>query len=218
MNNARKALILDFGGVISRTLFETHDITEKALGIPAGSLTWKGPFDPESDPLWQKMQADTISERDYWLTRTVETGELIGKHWTTMQEFVQAARGAEPEKILRSEAIETIKTAEQAGKKLAILSNELDLFYGQGFSKKLPLLKPFNVISDATYTKILKPDSRAYTSCIEELGLAADDCVFVDDQMRNIQGAIEVGMATVHFDVSDPSKSFVKARTLLGIE
>ncbi|MEZ5449921.1 MAG: hypothetical protein R3E89_13430 [Thiolinea sp.] len=29
-----KALVLDFGGVISRTLFETHDSTEQALGLP----------------------------------------------------------------------------------------------------------------------------------------------------------------------------------------
>jgi hypothetical protein len=28
-----RALILDFGGVISRTLFETHPQTEQALGI-----------------------------------------------------------------------------------------------------------------------------------------------------------------------------------------
>ena len=50
---ARKALVLDFGGVISRTLFETHDLSEAALGLPPGTLTWRGPFDPASDPLWQ---------------------------------------------------------------------------------------------------------------------------------------------------------------------
>ena len=53
-----QALVLDFGGVISRTLFETHDTTERALGLPAGTLTWRGPFDPASDALWREMQAD----------------------------------------------------------------------------------------------------------------------------------------------------------------
>lgn len=33
-----KALILDFGGVVTRTLFETHDITERALGLPLEAL------------------------------------------------------------------------------------------------------------------------------------------------------------------------------------
>jgi len=62
-----RALVLDFGGVISRTLFETHGQTEAALGLPAGTLTWRGPFDPASDALWCDMQAGRLSERDYWL-------------------------------------------------------------------------------------------------------------------------------------------------------
>jgi len=42
---APKALVLDFGGVISRMLFETHELSEQALGLPRGTLTWRGPFD-----------------------------------------------------------------------------------------------------------------------------------------------------------------------------
>ena len=41
MTTPAKALILDFGGVITRTMFETHAATELALGLPAGSLTWQ---------------------------------------------------------------------------------------------------------------------------------------------------------------------------------
>jgi putative hydrolase of the HAD superfamily len=70
----KRALILDFGGVISRTLFETPDETERALGLPAGTLTWRGPFDPSSDSLWQAMQRGELSERDYWLQRAREVG------------------------------------------------------------------------------------------------------------------------------------------------
>lgn len=53
----KRALILDFGGVISRTLFETHDETERALGLPAGTLTWRGPFEPPSDPCGRPCSA-----------------------------------------------------------------------------------------------------------------------------------------------------------------
>ena len=56
--SVEKALILDFGGVVTRTMFETHDITERALGLPSGTLTWRGPFDTATDPLWRSMQAD----------------------------------------------------------------------------------------------------------------------------------------------------------------
>ena len=72
-----QALVLDFGGVISRTLFETHDLSEAALGLPPGTLTWRGPFAPETDALWQAMQADHITEREYWMARTQSVGRLV---------------------------------------------------------------------------------------------------------------------------------------------
>lgn len=212
-----EALVLDFGGVVTRTLFETHDLTEKALGLPRGTLTWKGPFDPESDPLWRSMQADDISERDYWRRRTEDVAKLTGQPWTEMSDFVKAARGADPEAVMRPEALAAIDRAQKAGKKLAILSNELDLFYGADFREKLPFLKDFDVIVDATYTKILKPDPRAYALCLKELALPAQACVFVDDQVRNIAGADAVGLQTVHFDVLDPAASFADALHLLAL-
>jgi putative hydrolase of the HAD superfamily len=72
------------------------------------------------------------------------------------------------------------------------------------------------VIVDATYTGILKPDARAYLACQEQLGIAAHQCVFVDDQLRNIEGAQRVGWQTVHFDVMQPAASYRQALRLLG--
>jgi putative hydrolase of the HAD superfamily len=209
------ALVLDFGGVISRTLFETHPLTEQALGLAPGSLQWRGPFDPDTDPLWVAMQNDEISERDYWAERTREIGAMVGEQWTQMSQMVKAARGADPEAIIRPEALAAMDEAEAAGAKLAILSNELDLFYGTSFRAKLPFMDRFEVIIDATYTKILKPDPRAYRDCAEALGLPCEQCVFVDDQMRNIVGAQAVGMHTVHFDVHQPQQSYRQAIDLL---
>lgn len=213
----RKALVLDFGGVVTRTLFETHALTEKALGLAAGTLTWRGPFDPDSDPLWRSMQADEITERQYWQKRTREVAELTGEDWTEMAQFVIAARGADPMPVIRPEAIAAIERAHDAGVALAILSNELDLFYGAAFRGKLPFLQKFDVIHDATYTHILKPDRRAYEACIAALNIDAADCVFVDDQARNIAGAKAVGMQTVHFDVSKPAAGYAQALGLLEI-
>lgn len=217
MTRAGKALVLDFGGVVTRTLFETHPANEKALGLAPGTLSWRGPFAPDSDPLWQAMQAGEVSERDYWLTRSKEVGRLLGEDWESMAQFVRRARGADPASAIRPEALAAIARAKKAGRKLAILSNELDLFYGAGFRKQLPFMADFDVIVDATYTKILKPDPRAYQACTDQLGLAAGDCVFVDDQARNIEGAKALGMQCVHFDVRTPGESFRAALTLLGL-
>lgn len=212
------ALVLDFGGVISRTLFETHDLTEAALGLPAGTLTWRGPFAaPGEDPLWQAMQAGQISERDYWTQRMAETGARIGEDWTEFPQFIARARGDDPGAVIRPEFLEAIARAQAAGKRLAILSNELDLFYGAGFRAKLPFLAAFELIVDATHTGILKPDPRAFAFVTEGLGLAAEDCVFVDDQMKNIRGGQAAGMACVAFDVTQPAASYARALHLLGL-
>ncbi len=211
-----KAMILDFGGVISRTLFETHALSEAALGLPAGTLTWQGPFAPEADTLWQAMQADQISERDYWLQRTREVGRLLGEEWTEMQTFVQRARGADVQAVIRPEAVAAIEQAKALGYKLGILSNELDLFYGADFRERLPLLQSFDVIVDATYTHILKPDPRAYQACWQALGVRAEHAVFVADQQRNVEGARRCGLAVVHLDVCRPAAGFSEALRLLA--
>jgi putative hydrolase of the HAD superfamily len=215
--SVEKALILDFGGVVTRTMFETHDITEGALGLPPGSLSWRGPFDPATDPLWRSMQAREITERDYWMTRTREVGLLVGENWADMKTFVQRARGADAELVMRPEARDAILKVKTAGLKLAILSNELDLFYGVEFRKRFPLIELFDVIADATYTGILKPDPRAYEQVLAELGLDRQNCVFVDDQKKNIEGAEAVSLPHVHFDVTRPAESYAQALQMLGI-
>ncbi len=210
-----RALVLDFGGVISRTLFETHALSEQALGLAPGTLRWRGPFDPASDALWRDMQADRISERDYWLARTREVGRLLGEDWTEMQTLVRRARGADPQAVIRPEALAAIAEARAAGHRLAILSNELDLFYGADFRQRLPVLAQFELIVDASHTGILKPDPRAYAACVDGLALPARDCVFVDDQLRNVEGALRAGLQAVHFDVMQPALSYRQALDLL---
>ena len=214
---ANKALILDFGGVVTRTLFETHPETEQALGLAPGTLTWRGTFDPATDPLWVSMQNREITERDYWMTRTRETGALIGEDWSDMMTFVKRARGADPGLVLRPEARNAILKAKEAGIRLAILSNELDLFYGVEFRKTFPLIELFEVIVDATYTKILKPDPRAYELVLAEVGIPREHCVFVDDQKKNIEGAATVNLPYVHFDVTRPAESYAQALSMLGL-
>lgn len=217
MAEAAQALVLDFGGVISRTLFETHAMSEQALGLAPGTLTWRGPFDPAGDALWRDMQADRISERDYWLARTREVGALLGEHWDRMETLVRRCRGGDAQAVIRPQARSAISQAQAAGVRLAILSNELDLFYGADFRQRLPWLADFDAIVDATHTGLLKPDPRAYQAVCDALALPPQACVFVDDQMRNIRGAQRVGMRAVALDVRDPATAFKRALAELGL-
>ena len=135
-----------------------------------------------------------------------------------METLVQRARGAEPDRIVRPETAALVREAQAAGIRLAILSNELDLFYGRSLRERLPMMQAFERIDDATYTGLLKPDPQAYLGCLQALGLSPDQAVFVDDQARNVEGARRLGIPTVAFDVTRPEASCEVARQLLQIE
>jgi putative hydrolase of the HAD superfamily len=213
---ARKGLLLDFGGVISVTLFERHTLSEDTLGLPPGTLTWRGPFDPENDRLWADMIDDRITERDYWARRAAEVGKLFGEDWE-MLTLIHRTRGKDANLHVRPEAVETIRRAKAAGRRVGVLSNELELFYGRDTMDQLDILKEIDSLVDATHTHILKPDPRAYALGCEALDLAPEEIVFVDDQPRNIEGAHHAGLDALQFDVTKPGSSFAEAERRLGL-
>jgi epoxide hydrolase-like predicted phosphatase len=47
--------------------------------------------------------------------------------------------------------------------------------------------------------RLRKPDPRIYRLVLDRLGVQPQEAVFVDDFMKNIEGAKEVGMHTVWF-------------------
>jgi putative hydrolase of the HAD superfamily len=132
-------LLLDFGGVISKTLFECLDDTERHFGLPAGRLAWRGPLDPAADPLWRAMLADEISERDYWRRRTAELSDMIGRP-LDVADMIGATRGDDPNTAVRPEAVATIRKAKAAHRRVGILSNELELFYGRETLSRMAIL------------------------------------------------------------------------------
>ncbi len=53
---------------------------------------------------------------------------------------------------------------------------------------------------------IVKPDPRAYRAIADKLGLEPQECVFVDDLQRNIEGARQFGMQAVLYEDFDQFK------------
>jgi putative hydrolase of the HAD superfamily len=215
-NRQYRALLLDFGTVIQKSFFETRADIEKLLRIPAGTLTWAGPFDPGSDPLWRQVVSGAFPERSYWDQRAREVGRLIGEDWT-IQDFCHKHGELPPNVILRPEMLDLISDVKEAGLKFGILTNELELFHGKDWLQTMPFADMVDALIDATHTHILKPDPRAYALALEALDLDADEIVFIDDQPRNVEGGRAVGMRSLHLDPTDPLACVVKARRALGL-
>jgi putative hydrolase of the HAD superfamily len=212
-----RALLLDFGSVISISVFERHLESEKLLGLPSGTLTWLGPLRPATDPLWESMQRDEITERQYWDLRAKEVSQQVGESGWTMQTLLQRIRQSKPDMVVRPEMAQLIAQAKAAGFKVGILSNELELFYGRRFLEDLSVLHHVEVMVDATHTRILKPDLRAYQLALDALNLPADEVLFVDDQFRNITGAVRAGLQTQYFDLRDISGNIAAIRARLKL-
>jgi len=198
-----RALLLDFGSVISISAFERHSQTERVLNLAPGSLTWLGPLDPNTDPLWAAMQRDEITERDYWATRARELGEAVGETGWDMATMLTRLRQTDPNAVVRPQMQRLIYAARDAGIQVGVLSNEFELFYGTDMVDQIDVLRVMNAIVDATHTKILKPDPRAYALALEALHCRAAEVLFVDDQFRNIAGAIQAGLQAQYFDLRD---------------
>jgi putative hydrolase of the HAD superfamily len=198
-----KALLLDFGSVMSVSVFERHRDTEAELGLAPGTLGWMGPIAPDTDPLWQAMQRDEITERDYWATRARELGECVGEPGWDMLAMLTRIRQVDPNAVVRPQVAQLIREARARGIKVGILTNELELFYGKQFLTRMDVLREMEMIVDATHNNILKPDPRAYALAIEALGLKPEEILFVDDQFRNIVGGVKAGLQTQFFDLRD---------------
>lgn len=211
-----KALILDFGGVITKTLFEQHRRTEQILGLPDGALTWLGPLDPGGDTLWQLVERGDMTEREYWLARSEEVGRLLGETWTDAAVFFRRAQGDDPNATIRPEAATAIARLKAAGVRVAVLSNELERFYGPAFRTDINLLSVIDVIVDGSRTNIFKPDRRAYEACLRALDITADETLFVDDHPRNVEGARKLGIPALQFDIRSPGRSYAEIEARLA--
>jgi putative hydrolase of the HAD superfamily len=202
-NTTPRALLLDYGGVISISAFERHAQTERILQLEPGSLTWLGPLDPTTDPLWASMLRDEITEREYWAFRANEVGLAAGESGWDMLTMAKRLRGADPNTVIRPDMQRLVQRARASGIRVGVLSNEFELFTGKGMAERIDVLRDMDAFVDATHTKILKPDPRAYGLAVEALKCEPRVVLFVDDQFRNVAGAVRAGLQAQFFDLRD---------------
>jgi putative hydrolase of the HAD superfamily len=212
-----RALLTDFGGVCLLTPFELHRHTERHYGLPEGTLSWMGPLDPSTDPHWQRLLAGELTERGYWKIRSAEVGEMIGVADLDTKTLFDPVYDLDESVILRPEMVALVHDVRAAGRPLAILTNDMADFQTAEWIENLTFLRSFDAIVDGSHTKVLKPDLRAYGFGCEALGTRPEDTVFVDDQPANHCAALEAGLVSVFFDVTNPVASVAAVRAALEL-
>jgi len=62
---------------------------------------------------------------------------------------------------------------------------------------------------------MIKPDPRIFHLLCDRAGVAPDSCIFIDDAMRNVDGARAVGMDGIHFTSSGALEAALTERGVL---
>lgn len=93
---------------------------------------------------------------------------------------------------------------------MAILSNwGAESFpYLKQYKNNEPIFKHFrseNIFHSGSI-KFAKPHQEAYTHVINKMGVQPQDCIFIDDQIKNVEAARAVGMNAIHLtDYKNPA-------------
>jgi len=64
--------------------------------------------------------------------------------------------------------------------------------------KRYPFFKLFDGIVISGVEKMIKPDKKIFELILERYHLEAKNALFIDDNLKNIQAAREMGFATIH--------------------
>ncbi|MBR3642795.1 MAG: HAD family phosphatase [Lachnospiraceae bacterium] len=96
----------------------------------------------------------------------------------------------------REEVWEKLKELRAAGYKTYILSN-----YGKELFEmhvgSAPFLKDMDGGVISYQVHVCKPDAKIYRKLIEKYGLIPEECLFFDDRIENVNGAIACGMQSM---------------------
>ena len=179
-----KAIVFDWGGVIVYPVTRriAKEVQER-FGIDENKVVEVY----HSDLL--RYEKGEVSSQDFWKNFCDKLENKL-----TTDDIKNIISTAEKE---RPGMIECIKKLKQHYK-VALLSNNNDFMVD--FIRKNFDISFFYPAIFSNEVGITKPDKRIYLLTARRLGVKPKECLFVDDNIKNIKGARDVGMKAVHFE------------------
>ncbi|WP_051471410.1 HAD family hydrolase [Patulibacter minatonensis] len=182
-----RGLLIDFGGVLTSSVFEAFDAFAVAEGLEAGSLAQLFRTNPEARQLLIDIEAGAID--------TVGFGPpfaaLAGLRPDRADGLVHRMFAAlQPDEAMGR----MVRAARAAGIRTGLVSNS----WGDGMRYDTALLtEAFDAVVLSHEERIRKPAPQIFLTGAERIGLPPTECVFVDDLTFNLPAAEELGMRTV---------------------
>jgi putative hydrolase of the HAD superfamily len=179
-----RGLIVDFGGVLTSNVFDAFRDFCRAEGIDPESVRTLFREDPSALRLVRSLEVGEIEEDEF----SSGFGGLLGIDDST--DLVNRIFGrVEPDETM----VEAVKRARAAGIRTGLLSNSM----GTGRYDRDAFPELFDGVVISGEVGLHKPQPEIFTLSCERVGLAPEECVFVDDLKENCVGAEAIGMTAI---------------------
>mgnify|MGYP001061999499 CR=1 FL=1 len=186
----KRALIFDFGGVLMKTVdYTPRHRWDDRLNLPHGSIERI----VHNQNSWVEAQHGTVTLTDYWQ-------DVAAQLKLNASDLAQLAHDFYSGDVLDNDLIAYIRERRAEGFTVALLSNDArdNLLPKLDHHNIRELFNPLIISSDIG---VMKPDPAAYHAILKAINRPADETIFIDDRLENIDAAQSLGIHGIHYKV-----------------
>jgi putative hydrolase of the HAD superfamily len=212
--NSIRAVLFDFGGVITTSPFEAFHRFERQRGLPVGFLQEINRTDPDHNA-WARFERGELSAARF--DEVFASESRAAGHEVRGLEVVALVYGNIRPRMTR--AVERCR-----GKFVtACLTNNFQQDSGDETAPAAArpqdwesVLALFDEVIESSKVGVRKPETAFFELACEKLSIEPRDAVFLDDLGRNLKPARAMGMHTIK--VVDPDAALAELSAVLGID
>jgi putative hydrolase of the HAD superfamily len=210
---AIRAVISDFGGVLTTPLIQSFAAFQDETGIASEALGRAMQRTADRDgthPLFE-LECGRITEAEFLAGLESELEADLG-HRPELHRFREVYFDAlDPNEPM----IELMRELRDSGYRMALLTNNVREWEPL-WRSMLPVDEIFELVVDSGFEGVRKPDPEIYERTVDRLGggVGHAECLFVDDVEVNVATARELGMTAVQFHAND--QAIAEIREALG--
>jgi putative hydrolase of the HAD superfamily len=200
-----RAVLWDFGGVLSTSPFDAFRAYEAANGLAPGFIRRLNATNPDTNA-WARLERSEVSTNEFGALFEAEARAAGGR--VEAVAVLAALRGQ-----LRPAMVEAVRRCHER-LQTALLTN--NFVTGEHSPMPQDVLDLFDVIVESSKVGYRKPDPRFYQTALDLLGIEAAAAVFLDDLGVNLAPARAMGMRTIK--VGEPAAALAELQELVGFE
>ena len=205
-----RAVIFDFGGVLSTSPFQAFTRYEGDNGLPGGFIRRLNATNPDTNA-WAKLERSEVDLAGF--AELFEAEALAAGHPVDGVAVLALLRGD-----MRPQMLEALRRCHDRLKTALLTNNFVPLDAGRDATGRTgpmgEVLDHVDVVIESSRVALRKPDPAIYRLVCDELGVEPAEAAFLDDLGVNLKPARALGMTTIK--VVDPDQAIAELEGVVG--